>query len=323
MILLIYGQDSYHSKKELDAKIQEFTKGNEMQAAFIDGASLDNLQSVQNELLGGSLFSDTKVVVIINMLSENKKNVFKTNYTEWLKKNADGFGAETLLIHYEGTEAIDKRQGLYKFLDKKAEVIEKKEVKGKEKQAGEFVKNFLKEKNLEIELEALNALLTSYQEVNFWQLENDLEKISLYTKARNLKTVDMQAIELCSSQQLSSQIFDLTESLAFQNEDRYLSTLRKLKEQDENEFGVLSLLAYQSRVLMLIFLLQAEYKTESEILQASGLHPFVFHKNKNLVKKFTFESLKKLHNELCEIEAQLKNSEADAWLLMTRLVHSL
>ena len=60
-----------------------------------------------------------------------------------------------------------------------------------------------------------------------------------------------------------------------------------------------------------------------QVAKRLGVHPFVVKKNLYLVKRYSFDKLKKIHQQLLEIDLKTKTGQGDQSLLVDLFVNKV
>jgi DNA polymerase-3 subunit delta len=137
---------------------------------------------------------------------------------------------------------------------------------------------------------------------DLWRLNNELDKLSSYTKR-----ITMQDADLFIDSPLDDNIFNFTDAISNQDTRKALRLLHDQLDSGANEFMLISMLARQIKILIQV------KETKG---QGLDLHPFVIKKALAQINKFSLESLKKLFTQLSNIDYKLKNSQGSPRLLL-------
>lgn len=319
MLSLYYGEDCFHSKKALKETIESHIKHHQqINFAQFDGEMISSINDIVSEIKTLPFLSDKKLIVITNMLSNNKKTVLKNEYVEILKKLNIIKNNECHIIHYESTEDVDKRQSLFKYLQKEGEIKEFKAPN--EKEAFEWITKILSEHGLTVEKEAMEILLTSQISLEYEKMAFDIEKLLLYLKSKKETCITKDIAKKLISQSISTKVFDLVDVMTKKDTKKSLLLLNYLLSEGENEFMILGALSYQIRVLLTLKLLENRKLDSSALARISGFHPFVINKNKYQIQHFSKEKLVMLLHAVCKTEYTMKTDEKDSHLLLIDLI---
>jgi len=316
MIIFIYGQDSYRSKKKLEEIIDGYKK---VHKSGLNLIYFDAKEKDFNDLAGcfkiNSMFDEKKLIILKNIFSD--KN-FQEEFLENIKKIND---AKDIVVIHEN-EKVDERLKFFKTL--------KKEVKCQEFDflSGATLKKWVSEEfsaqggpasgweKTRIESEAID-LLINFVGNDLWQLENEIKKLVYFKKGELIKNED---IELQIKSRIENDIFKTIECLASKDKKQSLIYLNKHLENGDNSLYLLSMIAYQFRNLLIIKELIDKKKPYDVIAKKSGLHPFVVKKTFYLCSKFSMEQLKKIYQKIFQIDSDIKVGKIDPELALEMLV---
>jgi len=320
MLELHFGKDTYSAKSKLKSiKKGHIEKYGEINLITFDGSKIDNLKDISNEICTLSFFSEKKLIIVENFLSQNKKNELKKKYIELLKKTEIEKNKDYTLIHFENTDEIDKRQSLYKYIKKIGTI---KEYRAPDHNvAYYFIEENLKNNNIEYTKESIEAILENSPETDLFVLTSEIEKLTLFIQYNKLSKLDINIVDKVITKNSHAKVFDLLDSIAEKKEQRAIHILKTLLSLGENEFSLLGMLSYQIRTFITLKLLLEKGLQDNEIIQQSKLHPFVVRKNKNTVRKFSYTKLTQILQYILKIEHTIKSKETSPSLLLTQFIH--
>lgn len=285
-ILLIYGQDTFSSRQKLESIKQKYlAKTGQM----TDLITIDSEESSANEinqyLLSLPLLTNYRLIIIYNLLTKGKVEV-----QEKILDILNNVSASTLLIFYEQSDP-DRRLKIFKKLNQP-------------KQAEQFapkspieIKNWIKAKvqtlNSTIDDEAINQL-SSIAGVDLWRLNNEIEKLSLFSPLITRQTIS-QLIE----QPQNTSIFNLVDAIGERNFKTATILLKKLFDQGENGVMILGMIAKTLQNLVLI-------KSGAKPSKAWPIHPYVLRKTAAHAKNFKLADLKTIYQRIAKIDYLIK-----------------
>ena len=311
MIIFIYGQDSYRSRKKLEEIITGYKKIHKsgLNLIYID-AKEKEFSYFLNCLKSNSMFDDKKLVILKNVFSDKK---FQEEFLADFKKINN---TQDIVVVYEN-DKVDERTKFFKTFKKEAKCQEFILLSGsnlKKWVALEFDKYGAK-----INPQAQETMI-NYIGSNLWQLENEIKKLAYFKKGQLIKNED---IELQIKSKIENDIFKTIEALAGKNKKQSLNYLQKHLENGDNELYILSMIAYQFKNLLIIKELIDKQEPYGLIAKKSGLHPFVVQKTFYLCNKFSIDQLKKIYQKIFKIDSDIKmgriNPELALELLITQI----
>ena len=311
MIIFLYGQDSYRSKKKLDELINHYKESNKsgLNLIYIDTKDVD-FDEFYNNFKISSMFGEKKLVILNNLFSHKKfQEDFLENITttELLKD---------VVVVYE-KESVDERTKLFKTLKKgyKSQEFNLLDAKGLRL----FAENEFKSRGAKINIDALSLLL-SYVGNDLWKLSNEIDKLANFKPDAAIKKEDIQ---LQVRPRIEVDIFQTIDSLASKNKKMAFLLLKKHLSNGDSPIYLFSMLQYQFRNLLAIKELAEKGLMYDSIVKKSGLHPFVVKKNYFQCKNFSMQDLKNIYKKIFQIDLQVKSGKIDAETALDMLVNNI
>jgi DNA polymerase-3 subunit delta len=296
MIIFLYGQDNYRSKRKLKELIERYRKIHEsgLSLKYLDAQKL-SFKELEDELKQTSIFKEKKLLVLMNFFSNAD---FKKNFVKKGKKFID---SDNTILFYESGK-IDKRDSLLKFLNKHAKSQEFQLLEGLKLR--NWLKNEFYERGAKIKEQALDKFI-SFVDNNPWQMINEAQKLVHF---KNGQEIEIKDIELLIRPKITLDIFKTIEAIASKDKKRALKLLRNHLKKGDSPFYLFSMSNYQFRNLLIIKdLLMKNLPLDS----STGLHPFVVKKSYDLARKFDFSELKKIYQRLLKVDLSIKTGKSD------------
>ncbi len=311
MIIFLYGEDSYRSKKKLEEIILGYKKVHKsgLNLAYIDTAKTDFNDFYSNFKIS-SMFAEKKLIVLRNVFLNAK---FQEDFLENVKTLEK---IEDIIIVFED-EAVDARKKLFKTFKKETKCQEFSCLSGLSLR--KWIKEKFEENKAKINPDAEDLLL-AFAGNDLWQLSNEINKLSDYKRNSVVKKED---VELLVRPKLENDIFKTIEAIAQKNKKQALSLLHKHLENGDNTLYLLSMIAYQFKNLLIIKDLIEKRSPYGVILKNSGLHPFVVKKTYYLCSQFTFAELKKIYQKIFQVDSDIKTGKIDSELALDLLVSGI
>ncbi|MFH1036724.1 MAG: DNA polymerase III subunit delta [Patescibacteria group bacterium] len=315
MLIFLYGPDSYRSRQKLKkiisdcADSEKKTGKGRLNLVKFNSENL-NFQDFKNEIESSSIFREKKMVVLEDVFSD--KN-FKENFLE----NADKFAkSDTIITIYEGKE-IDRRDSLFKFLEKKSDAEEFKALE--ERELSGWIKKEVEKRGAFIEADAQKELLL-FVGSDLWQMGNEIEKLVNYSKAGRIKKED---VDLFVKPKIENDIFSTIDAIAARKKDEALLLMHGHLEKGDNPLYLLSMINFQFRNLVEIRDLMEKRLTYADILKRCKLHPFVIKKTYWQAQKFDFQQLKKIYRKIFQVDLAIKTGKIEAEVALDLLIAGL
>lgn len=350
-INLYFGDDDFSMAEEMKKERELFKKnGDEMNIIKIDwkeqGFSQgEKISKLQDALMGSSLFSSDKLVIIKNSLfssakkqgeeSSDGKEKLSNDKDKLILKYFDNIQSGIKLFFLE--ENLDKRKKIYKELVKmeKSGIVTMKEfTMPLNFQFDNWIKNRVKKQKGKISREAINALAISLgkgfaqkdksgkivQSYNLWEASNEIEKLISYCGENEIGVND---VALLVKSKVDMNVFNLIDSIGAKNRAKAVIILNKQIEEGLNENYILTMLVYQFRNLIKIKSLLEQSFSEQEIVSQTKLHPFVVQKSVQQCRNFNLENLKLIYKKLFDADLAIKTGKINPNLALDLLVVSM
>ena len=277
MIILFHGKDSYRIKEKIDEFVKAYKEKNKNYFGlnYLNGKEI-TLFDLKEEMLSYSMFSEKKLIIVNNLLSNQKNKEDFLSQIDLFKKS------ENILILVEENEVLGK---IIDDFDKvnKFDLL-----------SGLKLKDWIKKKVLslesEIEEEAINKIV-EYIGGDLWQINNELMKLSSYSKKITSDNVSKMV-----RPKNEINIFDTLDAVAQKNKKKAISLLRIHVDKGDSPIFLLSMIASQIRNIISV-------KNGTVVKQ---MNPFVYKKSVSQAKNFTMEDLKKIYSRILELDFEIK-----------------
>jgi len=174
-----------------------------------------------------------------------------------------------------------------------------------------------KQRGSEIEHEAAQELIRRVG-TDRWRLSNELDKLLLTPGALTQARVRDEV-----TSQESAEIFPTLDALIAGDTALAIRNVELLLEAGENEFYVLSMLAYQFRTLLMIKTGLDEGASNADIARRGQIHPYVIQKNASLMKRLSKSALLAALTKIAATDFAIKQGKADARTALMMLMLGL
>jgi DNA polymerase III subunit delta len=318
MIIFLYGEDDYRSIGKLTEIKNKFLEKNKEGASLFvfDFVEKDwNIQEVILSISSGGLFTSKKLAIIKNVFSA-KKGFADENFDKFLKNEAKKDKSDLILVFWEGGK-IKKSEKPYKLLQKIAKCQEFELLEGP-KLKNWIIGNIEKagEGKITIGNEAAERLVVFVgNDLNL--LSREIEKLVSFRDKGEVSAAD---IDLLVKSKIDTDIFKTVDALARGDKKTALALLHNHLESGEDPFYLLSMYFYQFRNLVKVKPLAEKNTSQHEIASKLKMHPFVVRKSLEQTRNFSWEKLKSLYNNLCEIDFESKTGKTDIELALDKFV---
>lgn len=290
---LIYGEEEYVKNQWLsDIRQHTVEEDDLMNYASFEGKDIEVTKLIE---MGETMpfFAQHKLIVV------RESGLFKTGKkedTQKLVKWLDTLPSYIVIVFLE--KEIDKRNGLYKSIQSKHEVIECQ--CPDEERLIALLNKQCKEKKLEISSDLLRYFIQNMPKSIHYML-GELEKLATYC---NGKQVTKEAIDQVCIFSLEQRVFELLKEMSRKHTTQALQIYNRLIDSKESPIGILVLIARQYRVLLQVKYLVKSGLSIQQIAREVGIPLFVAKEVAEESKKFSYKQLQTIL-ELC-----LKSDEA-------------
>ncbi|TET84915.1 MAG: DNA polymerase III subunit delta [Candidatus Nealsonbacteria bacterium] len=299
MIIFLYGQDTYRSRRKLNEIIEHHKKihksGLNLKYLNLNEKSFEDFK---DEFQSISMFAEKKLIIFEEAFTNQN---FKENFLKKSKKFVD---SRDIVLFYE-TKETPRSDPLFKFLKKytKSQEFELLE--------GENLKNWAKKEieNYKVKIHpiALEKLI-DYVGNDLWQMANEIRKLVSY---RENKKIEVKDIELLVKPKIEPEIFKTIDAIASKNKKQALELIHKHLEKGDNPLYLLSMINFQFRNLLTIRDLIEKNKSPYTLLGEAKLHPYVIKKSYSQAQKFKIDELKKIYQKIFQVDLAIKTGKVE------------
>lgn len=304
MLIFLYGQDVFRSRQKLNEIIKKYEKlflkemsllkfDNRKNAANSPDKELISFPAFLQTLRSPSLFKEKKIIVLVDIFSDNEFKKELTKREEWLAETGE------VIVFYE-TNVPKKNDGFLKFLLKNAKCQEFETLSGEKLK--QWAKLSFEKYGAKIDSLALNDLLANSGGEDLFGLSNEIKKLSCFKRHG---IVNREDVKILTKERIETGIFKAVDFLVSGKKKDALELFHKHLQKGDSPFYLFIMIAFQFRNLLVVKSLSEKYSF-SEILQKSKLHPFVARKSLALARNFTLSQLKRIYQRLFETDLRIK-----------------
>lgn len=305
MIYLLYGPDTYRSKKKLEEIIGYYKKNHKsgLNLSSFEGENL-KYQDFWDDINAVSMFKEKRLIILNNIFS-NK--FFKEEFIKNEKKLID---SEDVIVIYEEKELLET-ESLFKSL-KKCSKLQKFDFLG-----GEKLKNWVLEEfdkyETKIDLRTIQSLINSIGN-DLWQFSNEIKKLAAYKK--KTKKIEEEDVVFLIKPKVEADIFKTIDALSSKNKKMAIFLIHRHLEKGDNPNYLLSMIKFQFQNLLIIKDLYEKGVPIYGFSKMTKLHPFIIRKSTELSKKFTLQELKKIYRRIFQIDLDIKTGKIEPRLAL-------
>lgn len=302
MIRVIYGDNDYAvtNRYKRERRAYQDEHGDDS-VVMHDGSQLEVANLPQ--LLGGqSLFSPSQLHIVRDA-SVNKA------VWEALGDSIEQLGDIDLLLV---ESKPDKRTRTWKWLSKKAEMIECK--LPSERELIGWLSSHARTMKVDIS-EAAGRFMIEYVGTDQWQLNDALIKLAL-----SKQKPSRELIERLIEPNPQASAFELLDAIVARNQAKAIERL-EIVRRSEDPYKFLGLLI--SQFFALAACQSAEGRPAQQIASEIGIHPYVVQKSLPIARKLDRRQLTEMIEEIDRCDRALKSTGVEPWDLIETLVRQL
>ena len=301
MILFLYGQDTYRSKKKLEeikAKFLRDVDPSGLNMAILEGGKTDAAE-MRGAISSAPFLAKKRLVILKNAIDAAKKADDAV-----LASALENVPEETILTVFEeaagedldGKEAFARLRG-GKFYPEFTPLTPAN-------LAG-WIAQETKARGAEFEKEALR-LYSNACGNDLWKVSTELDQLAAYAKSQSGQ-ITLEIVRSLANIRTEENLFDFLDAVGAKRLDRAAQLLERLLEQGESEVAILSRLqAHMRSLLVCADLSETGGVTKDKLSRTLGLHPFVAGKVLSQTRYFTRAELANLYDWLIEADRKLK-----------------
>jgi DNA polymerase III subunit delta len=316
MIFLIYGEDSFRSKKRIEEIIAGYKKRSKRgleiksfsQKDFKEnGGTLDSF--FQEQIWQRTLFSGENILLLTNFLGD------KDFQNAFLKKIKEADSPQNIFLLYQ-TEPFPEKK-IIGFLKEQAEcqefnLLEKGKLKEwTKKEAGKY--------GFTIDSFALDKL-TGCTGSDLWQLSGEINKLALHNKGKGKKEINAEEVEALVRPKEDPFIFSALDALASGDKKKALRLLKEHLKKGDSVFYLLSMINFQFRNIIAVKDFAEKGGTYNALVKKGKISPFLASKSINLSRNFTLKELKKIYRKLLSVDVSIKTGKMDPGVALDLLI---
>ncbi|WP_422699334.1 DNA polymerase III subunit delta [Enterococcus durans] len=212
----------------------------------------------------------------------------------------------TVLVIFAPYEKLDERKKVTKQLKKTAITIDVKQLD--EKAVRQYLLNTLENSEIKMDRQAIDLFLR-LTDLDLSKMMRELQKILLYGQEQEVITV--KEIEQLVPKTLEHNLFDMTQYILSGRTEKALRLFQDLVTQGEETIKINAILLSQIRLfLQTKFLVKIGYQ-QANIAETLKIHPYRVKLAMQEVRKFNEQTLRRLFDELVEMDYEIKSGKIE------------
>lgn len=274
--------------------------------------------NIMQQVLASPFLAEKRMVVLENLLASKQKAVQE----EMLKRIEEKtLPADVILIVWEAIDKPKTKLGkeLLARLQKEKFVQHFEELSGA-KLSG-WILAEVKARGGEMNRQAANALSNALG-ANMWALSSTIDQFVSYAPSREIAAAD---VNLFIEEKADDNIFNLVDAIV-NKQTKHVYTMMQEQYRQGNDAGYLfAMITRQFRILLQLRDLydRGENLQSSSVAKELGLHPFVVKKSLPMVKRYSLDELKQIHESLLDIDTKTKTGQGNQSMMLDMFVGAL
>ncbi len=313
MIIYIHGEDTFRSRQFLKKSIEEFKTKRDPQGynTLIFNAIAGEPTRIIGELLTLPFLAEKRMVVIENLLSSKDQDFLEKILELIVEKKIPEVNV-CVIWQAESVGKSKTAKELQKILEKEKYAYKFSQIT--EHELPPWITKEVRERGGKIDRLAAVNLARAVGD-DMWLLNSLIDQLIAYRNGEEISSADL---DLFHDEKIDDNIFAMVDAITAGNKKiafKLLNDQRKLGQ--ENSYLFTMILRQFKILLQMRDLWEREDNLKSdEIARRLGLHPFVAKKSLPLVRQFNMNDLKRIYDQLLEIDHRVKTGFASQDILI-------
>lgn len=316
MLIFLYGKDTFRSHKQLNDMITKFKKDRDPQGMNVTVIDCEKeVKNIIEQILAMPFLSEKRMVVLKNFLIGKNADT----QTELIKYIKDKRIPETnVVIFWEGVETFKTKSAktLLELLSQEKYCQKFDELKGVN--LGQWIFSCVKERDGKINSDA-SQYLAQNSGGDMWLLNTLIDQLVDYVGEKEITLSDVQ---LFLNEKADNNIFNLVDALVQKQEKIVYKMIQEQYRIGEDVQFIFAMIMRQFKILLQMRdIFDRQDNVSSDVLAKQlGVHPFVAKKSLPLVRQYNMNELKKIYNELLDLDIKIKTGQGQAESLLDLFV---
>ena len=263
-VYLLTGEDTYR-KQEVIRQIRAVLQPDDFNfySSCADKANLGEVLALANT---APVFSSARMIVLTDI-----EKLRKEPKAALLKYVSDPLSTTTLVLTHNDAKKMKTEKALAEACAGSGRVADYGELKQAELNL--WVKNKLSARGLTGDFDAVDLLCQSVG-AELAALENEIEKLYLYTLARESKKITKEDVLACIGFSKEENPYELANAILACNKNKAVKLVDKLLDDGEEPVAILAKMTYPILKMARIKRMSEGGVASGEILHAAGLFPW-------------------------------------------------
>lgn len=319
MIITIFGEDTFRSRKFLKEQVEEFKKRRDptgLNIVFVDGKS-ETMENILKEATSSPFLAERKMIVIKNILST--KDEEKIDRIKEVIENKIFPEINVVVFFQEEEIGKSKKIGeLFVLLKKEKFVYETNLMP--ENDLRIWAEKEIKSRNGKIKISTLNILLKAAQN-DSWFLNSLIDQLISF---KNGEEIQIEDINLFAEEKIDDNIFALAEAVVYGDKNKALKMINEQRKNGAEDGYLFSMILRQFKILAQAkdVLERNNFFSAEEVAKEIKQKPFVIKKVWSLLQK-DFSWFVRAYDLMLDLDLKFKTGVADQDVLLDLLVEKI
>ncbi len=303
MIFFFYGPNAYARNEQLNQMIAQYTKktGSDIGLERIGGSGV-KLETLRADITAVPFLTTSRLVIVEDVASNKAVSPKLAELMAMVPSS-------TVVVIVE--REIDQRTIAFKEL-KKADKVMKFEPLARP-QLVNWIKREVDAVGTSIDSPAVNALIEACGD-DQWRLSQEINKLANYDS-----TISVKSVREMVTPSVEQSIFELVEAMTAGRGDTAIAGYHRLLQMKESELGVLAMIQWQLRNLLLAK--TAPGMTAGELAKATGMSPYVAGKMQTAQRRISQERLVAAFKQAADCEYDIKSGRIKGEVGVEQLIY--
>lgn len=305
MIIFLSGDDTYrlHENRESVIRSYQAKHGSGFNFFRIDGSASSATAEATEAVKSISLFSEVKLILINNIFSSSQ--TAKDLHELFVKYKIVSDPKIVVLATHSGTNTQAKPKEMFALLaDSKNLVRNFSGLEDSQLQA--WIKKEVMARGVSFASGAL-ARFTAIAGPDSWARVHNLDKLVNYSQG----VITLADIDLLIKTETEPNVFEFIDALGSGRKVQAFSLLSGELAYGRDPYYLLSMVMYQFRNMLIVKDFADRNISSAQIAQKAGIHPFVVKKMLSSVAHLSLADIKRLYQEVLDLEQGTKQGKRD------------
>lgn len=303
MIFLIHGHESFLAYQQLAETKKRFLEKNPdgYNLSVFNLAESFDLEEIKNSLQNFSLFSSKIKLIVLKDFFASKGDAQKEKLINFFIEQNFKASKTSHIIFFESADA--SKDSFYAKVKGIANESIAKELSPMQVEKWAVLQ--FKKENISASAPAIKKLVL-FAGKDLWKLNGEIEKLISWLISQNKNSLSDSDTDSIIAKVFEKDIFKTIEATSRKDFPAATRFLANHFENNENEFYILSMIAYQFRNLIKIKSALNKNTPINELAKKLKMSPFVLKKSLEQTNKYSFEELKRIYKKILEMEGKMK-----------------